>query len=155
MITGIRTEYEPDAGSTKDTPYLALTGELWSFFREYFENIVRVITAPYCICHCSTLRCPEVPELLSCGRKRLIYVVSTIADDDPATQGTTASTKTHSLQRNNCLCTLWPYYQSSEALFVCSHIFGQTVIRIYNCLSIDKEEMTFIPKITGYFGQTG
>ena len=48
MITGIRAEYEPDAGSTKDTPYLAVTGELWGVFREYFENIVRVITAPYC-----------------------------------------------------------------------------------------------------------
>ena len=28
-------EYLSDAGSTKDTPYLALTGELWGVFCEY------------------------------------------------------------------------------------------------------------------------
>ena len=27
--------------------------------------------------------------------------------------------KTHSLQWNNCLCTLWPYFQHRAALFVC------------------------------------
>ena len=32
-------EYQPDAGSTKYTPYLALTGEPWGVFCEYLlEN---------------------------------------------------------------------------------------------------------------------
>ena len=38
--------------------------------------------------------------------------------------------ETHSLQWNNCLCTLWPYSQLSTVLFVCIHNFGHTVIRI-------------------------
>ena len=33
---------------TKDTPYLALSGELWSVFYEYFTEIDRVITGFYC-----------------------------------------------------------------------------------------------------------
>ena len=42
MIAGTQAEYESDAGSTKDTPYLALTGELWGVFCEYFfENLLR------------------------------------------------------------------------------------------------------------------
>ena len=33
---------------TKDTPYLALSGELWSVFYEYFNEIDRVIKGFYC-----------------------------------------------------------------------------------------------------------
>ena len=36
---------------TKDTPYLALSGELWSVFYEYFTEIDRVIKGFYCTCH--------------------------------------------------------------------------------------------------------
>ena len=39
MIAGTRAEYASDAGSTKDAPYLALTGEVWGVFRDYiWEN---------------------------------------------------------------------------------------------------------------------
>ena len=39
MIIEIVAEYQSDAGTTKDTPYLALTGELWGVFCEYlWEN---------------------------------------------------------------------------------------------------------------------
>ena len=38
MIVGTQAEYQSDAGSTKYTPYLALTGELWG-----------VLMAPHCI----------------------------------------------------------------------------------------------------------
>ena len=39
MITGTQAEYQLDAGSTKDTPYLALMGGLWGVFCEYlWEN---------------------------------------------------------------------------------------------------------------------
>ena len=39
MILGTRAEYQSGAKSTKDTPYLALTGELWGVFWEYiWEN---------------------------------------------------------------------------------------------------------------------
>ena len=39
MITGTEAEYQSGAGSTKDTPYLALTGELWGVFCGYlWEN---------------------------------------------------------------------------------------------------------------------
>ena len=39
MIGGTQAEYQSDAGSTKDTPYLALMGELWDVSCEYFlEN---------------------------------------------------------------------------------------------------------------------
>ena len=34
---------------TKDTPYPALSGELWSVFYEYFTEIDRVIKGFYCI----------------------------------------------------------------------------------------------------------
>ena len=34
---------------TKDTPYLALSGELWSVFYEYFNEIDRVIKGFYCM----------------------------------------------------------------------------------------------------------
>ena len=49
-ITGTGAEYQSDAGSTKDTPYLALTGELWGVFCEnLWENWSRYNdTAPYC-----------------------------------------------------------------------------------------------------------
>ena len=48
MIAETQTEHQSDAGSTKDTPYLALTGELFS---EYFwENWPRYNgTALYCV----------------------------------------------------------------------------------------------------------
>ena len=39
MNAEIEAEYESDAGSTKDTPYLALTGEHWGVFCGYlWEN---------------------------------------------------------------------------------------------------------------------
>ena len=39
VITGTEAEYQLDAGSTKDTPYLTLTGELQGVFWEYlWEN---------------------------------------------------------------------------------------------------------------------
>ena len=39
MITGIVAEYQSEAESTKDTPYLAQSGELWGVFCEYlWEN---------------------------------------------------------------------------------------------------------------------
>ena len=34
MIAETETEYQSHAESTKDTPYLARTGELWSVFYE-------------------------------------------------------------------------------------------------------------------------
>ena len=34
MVAETQTEYQSDAESTKDTPYLALTGELWGVFYE-------------------------------------------------------------------------------------------------------------------------
>ena len=48
MIIEIEVEYQSDAGTTKDTPYLTLTGELWGVFCEYCEKTNRVITAPHC-----------------------------------------------------------------------------------------------------------
>ena len=50
--------------------------------------------------------------------------------------------QTTSLQSNNCLFTLCPYFQSSLVLFASIPSFGQAVIRMFNCLSIDKEEIT-------------
>ena len=39
MIIEIEAEHQSDAGTTKHTPYLALTGELWGVFCEYlWEN---------------------------------------------------------------------------------------------------------------------
>ena len=39
MITGTEAEYLSASGSTKDTPYLTPTGELWGVFYEYlWEN---------------------------------------------------------------------------------------------------------------------
>ena len=38
MIIEIEAEYQSDAGTTKDTPYLALTGELWGVFCEYLRE---------------------------------------------------------------------------------------------------------------------
>ena len=33
------SEYQPDGGPTKDTPYLAIRGELWGLYCEYlWEN---------------------------------------------------------------------------------------------------------------------
>ena len=49
MIAGTQAEYQSDAEYTKDTPYLALMGELWDVFCEYFvKKIDRIITAPHC-----------------------------------------------------------------------------------------------------------
>ena len=39
MIAGTQKEYQSDAGFTKDTPYLALTGELWGVFVNIFEKL--------------------------------------------------------------------------------------------------------------------
>ena len=36
MITDTEAEYQLGAGSTKDTPYLTLVGELWSVFVNIF-----------------------------------------------------------------------------------------------------------------------
>ena len=38
MITGTEAEYQSDAESTNDTPYLALTGELWGVYCEYLRE---------------------------------------------------------------------------------------------------------------------
>ena len=39
MITGTKAEYQSDAGSTKNIPYLTLTGKLWGIVCEYlWEN---------------------------------------------------------------------------------------------------------------------
>ena len=38
MIIEIEAEYQSDAGTTKDTPYLDLTGELWGVFCEYLSE---------------------------------------------------------------------------------------------------------------------
>ena len=39
MIVGTQAEYQSDAGSTKDSPHLALMGELWGGFCDYvWEN---------------------------------------------------------------------------------------------------------------------
>ena len=35
MIIEIEAEYQSDAGTTKDIPYLALARELWGVFCEY------------------------------------------------------------------------------------------------------------------------
>ena len=54
---------------TKDTPYLALSGELWSVFYEYFTEIDRVIKGFYCTRfmidsqHCITGSGLELPQL--------------------------------------------------------------------------------------------
>ena len=42
-------ESESDIRTTTDTPYLALTGELWSVYCEDGEKNDRVITTPHCI----------------------------------------------------------------------------------------------------------
>ena len=39
IIAETEAEYQSDAGSTKDTPKLALTGELWGSFVNIVENI--------------------------------------------------------------------------------------------------------------------
>ena len=42
MITGTVAKYQSDAGSTKDTPCLTLTGKLWGVFCEYlWEKLPR------------------------------------------------------------------------------------------------------------------
>ena len=57
---------------TKDTPYLALSGELWSVFYEYFTGIDRVIKGFY----------GTIPGLLypnpHCGQLYLKYTGDTI-----------------------------------------------------------------------------
>ena len=49
MITGTEAEYQSDVGYTKETPYLALAGELWDVFCEYLWEIDHIITAPHSI----------------------------------------------------------------------------------------------------------
>ena len=49
--------------------------------------------------------------------------------------------ETPPLQWNKCLCTLWPYSQSSLALFVGIPNFFQAVIRMFNRLLTVKEEI--------------
>ena len=46
-MRGTVAEYQSDAGPTKDTPYLALTRELWVSFVNICEKIERVIMAPH------------------------------------------------------------------------------------------------------------
>ena len=46
-----------------------------------------------------------------------------------------------SLQWNNCLCTFWPYSKSFMALFANISNFDEAVIRMFNCLSINKEHL--------------
>ena len=42
-LQGLQAEYHSDAGLTKDTPYLTLTGELWDVFCEYpWENWLHI-----------------------------------------------------------------------------------------------------------------
>ena len=59
MIAETQPEYESHAGSTKNTPYLALTGEIWGVFCEYFwENWPHYNgTALYTVvCHYNTVQ---------------------------------------------------------------------------------------------------
>ena len=42
-------KYAPEVIFTKNTPYLALTGELWGVFVMISVKIGRMITAPYCM----------------------------------------------------------------------------------------------------------
>ena len=53
MIIGTEAEYQSNAGSTQDTPYLALTGELWGVLCEYlWQNWPRYNgTALYITCY--------------------------------------------------------------------------------------------------------
>ena len=44
MIARTGAEFQSEAGSTKDNPYLALAGELWGVFCEY---IFRKLTELY------------------------------------------------------------------------------------------------------------
>ena len=48
MIRRTEAEYQSDAGSTKDTPYLTLTGNLWGVFVNICEKIDHFIAAPHC-----------------------------------------------------------------------------------------------------------
>ena len=62
------------------------------------------------------------------------------------------SSKTPSLQWNNCLYTLRLYSQSFVAVFVHNPNLCQAVIWMFKCLSIDKEEITVLfPRWIGYF----
>ena len=77
------------------------------------------------------LTCSTKHECMN-GTNWLIYHM---AFNGLAMQGTRASAawlvsdypKTTSQQRNNCLCTFWPYSLSSLALFVCTTNFGQLI----------------------------
>ena len=49
MKTETEAEYQSDAGSPEDTPYLVLTGELGgAFFVNISEKNYRVTAAPHC-----------------------------------------------------------------------------------------------------------
>ena len=56
MIIEIEAEHQSDAGTTKHTPYLARTGELWGgvYFVNICEKTNRIITAPHCSTKLST-----------------------------------------------------------------------------------------------------
>ena len=43
MIVGTDAEYQSEAKPIKDTPYLALTGELWGVFHEYIWRKLTVL----------------------------------------------------------------------------------------------------------------
>ena len=45
----VMIKLQSDISSTNDTPYLALTGELWDVFREFFEENDRDISRAQCI----------------------------------------------------------------------------------------------------------
>ena len=49
MIIGIEAEYQSDTWFTNDTPYPAITGELWGIFGNICEKIDHVIMASHCI----------------------------------------------------------------------------------------------------------
>ena len=72
--SGTEAEYQSKAEPTKDTPYLALTGELWGVFRELFgENWPHYGgTALYWPYHnCTTLYIFVLPQINSAWQKRL------------------------------------------------------------------------------------
>ena len=44
-----QTEHRSNLKLTTDTPYFALTVELWDVYYEILKKIARVITAPHCM----------------------------------------------------------------------------------------------------------
>ena len=67
-------EYQSDAGSRKDTPYLALSSVLWVSLVNVCEKIDYVITAPHCITCIRPVSCLLMPSLLtSPGHQQACY----------------------------------------------------------------------------------